>query len=385
VELEFTSDQEDLRASVRSVLQRECPISLVREVVEKGTVPDALWRRMIQLDWPALTVPEDSGGVGLGMVELAVLSEELGRVLTPAPLLATAALFVPAVREAGTAEQRIRFLSPVAEGKTTGTLAVAEGSASNDLAQIAALARRDGDGWVLAGTKRYVIDGDRADEIAVAARVEGGGLGVFVVPGSAVQAQSVTAMDRSRRLATVVLDGVRVEAERALGQPGACDAAIERAIEEATLALAVEIVGTCSSIFEIALEYAKVREQFGVKIGSFQAMKHKFADMFVALEAARASAYFAAAAIAEDDPRRSLAVSMAKALAGDCERRVAQDGIQSLGGIGFTWEHDMHLYVKRAMASASLFGTAEQHRGRVASLLGLVPGSPLAASQASLA
>jgi alkylation response protein AidB-like acyl-CoA dehydrogenase len=146
----------------------------------------------------------------------------------------------------------------------------------------------------------------------------------------------------------------------------------------ATAALSAELVGTCSAIFEIALQYAKDREQFGVKIGSFQAMKHKFADMFVALEAARATSYFAAVAIAEDDPRRSLAASMAKALAGDASRRIAQEGIQSLGGIGYTWEHDMHLYVKRAMSSAALLGSAEQHRERVAALLGVGPAEAVA-------
>jgi alkylation response protein AidB-like acyl-CoA dehydrogenase len=370
VELEFTSDQEELRDSVRSVLSRECPIGVVREVVEKGVDTGALWEHMTQLYWPALTVPEAYGGMGLGMVELAVLTEELGRAVAPGPLFATVAMFVPAIREGGTDEQQRRFLTPVAEGTLSGTLAVAEASGSWEPDDIGAEARRDGDGWALSGTKHFVMEGDRVAEVVVAARA-GDGLGLFVVPGAEVAATAIRTLDGTRHLASIVLDGVRVPADRALGEPGTAEPGLRRALEEATAAASLELVGTCSAIFEIALDYAKVREQFGVKIGSFQAMKHKFADMYVALEAARATSYFAAVAIAEDDERRSLAASMAKALAGDAERRIAQEGIQSLGGIGYTWEHDMHLYVKRAMASAALLGTAEHHRERVAAGLGV--------------
>lgn len=374
MELEFDADQEELRASVQSVLARECSIALVRDVVEKGTGVDALWQRMARLDWPALTVPEDHGGMGFGAVELAVLMEESGSAIAPGPLFPTVALFVPVIREAGDAEQRDRFLGPVAEGAATGTLAVAEESGSWAPADVAATARRRGDGWVLSGTKRYVVEAEAADEVVVAARVGSSGeegLGLFVVPGPAVEAVAMRTLDGTRRLSSVVLDGLTVPADRVLGEPGSAGVALRRALDEATVALSVELVGTCAAVFGIALAYAKVREQFGVKIGSFQAMKHKLTDMYVALEAARATAYFAAAAIAEDDPRRSLAASMAKALAGDCERRVCQEGIQTLGGIGYTWEHDMHLYVKRAMSSAALLGTAEQHRNRVADLLGV--------------
>jgi len=391
VELEFTTEQEDLRASVGAVLARECPIGLVREVVENGVEPDGLWQQMAALYWPALTVPEADGGMGLGGVELTVLAEELGRVVAPGPLFATAALFVPALREAGSVEQRERFLGPVAAGSATGTLALAEPGGSWDPADVSVTASRDGAGWVLSGVKRYVVDADRADEIVVVARTGGAGdgTGLFVVPASAVVAQPLSTLDRSRRLGSVVLDGVRVGADRALGEPGSSGPALRRALDESTVALSAEIVGTCSSVFEIALAYAKVREQFGVKIGSFQAMKHKLADMFVALEAARATVYFASAAIAEDDPRRSLAASMAKAMAGECERRVCQEGIQTLGGIGYTWEHDIHLYVKRAMSSATLLGTTGYHRNRVAALLGLTaagesPARPSGEPQAVL-
>ena len=357
MELEFSEDQQELRSTVRAFLERECPMTLVRSVVEKGAPADELWSQMVELGWPALTIPEEHGGLGLGFVELAVLAEELGRVIAPGPFVATVTQFVPAIRHAGRAEQQHRFLGAVAAGQITGTLAIG-GDVVADGADGA---------WLLSGTVRHVIDGDRADEIVVVAS-EGDRRRAFVVQGSDVGAKPQRSLDPSRRLATVTLDAVRVADERALTPD---DSALDRALGEATAALALEIVGTCQSIFDVALAYSKERHQFGVPIGSFQAIKHKFADMLVALERARATAYFAAATIAEDDDRRALAVAMAKAAAGDAQRLIAQEGIQTMGGIGYTWEHDMHLYVKRAKASDALFGTSSEHRARVARILGL--------------
>jgi alkylation response protein AidB-like acyl-CoA dehydrogenase len=370
VELEFTPEQEELRSSVRAVLARECPISVPREVVEKGSGAEALWARLASLDWPALTVPEENGGMGFGMVELAVLMEETGAVIAPTPLFSLLGLYVPLVREAGTAEQRERFLGPVAAGTSTGAAAIAGRGGGWEPEDVSVTGMIDGAEVVLSGTSYHVLDATQAAEFVVAARFEDG-VGLVVVPRTAVTPVAVRPLDGTRPTSSVPLDGVRVGVDRRLGGPGDRSEAWRRALDEATAALSLELVGTCGTIFNIALDYAKMREQFGVKIGSFQAIKHKLADMFVALEAAQSMAYFASAAIAEDDARRSLAASMAKALAGDCERRVAQEGIQILGGIGYTWEHDMHLYVKRAMASSTLLGNAEHHRARVASLLGV--------------
>src|SRR5581483_5841962 len=305
MQLEFTDEQDELRDGVRQMLARECPMSLVRAVVEKGATPDAdaLWKQMVELGWPALTVPEEYGGLGLGMVELAVVVEELGRVMAPVPYLATAGQFAPAVRELGGDDQRARFLGAVADGTLTGTLAIAEVGGSYDPAHMRAEAAADGDGYVLTGTKQAVVDGATVDEIVVVARVAGSdgaaGVGAFVVPRPDVSVTPVDALDATRGLATIELGGVRVGPERVLGSPGPGVAAgLVRALEEATVALAVEMVGTCQTIFDVTLEYAKQREQFGVPIGSFQAIKHKFADMLVALERARATAYFAALTIA---------------------------------------------------------------------------------------
>ena len=375
MDLELSSDQQELADSVRAFVDAECPPSLVRRVVEDGKEAVELWEEMVALDWPALTISEDDGGIGLGPVELAVVAEELGRVLAPVPFLATAAQFVPAVRAAGTPEQRRRFLGAVAAGGLVGTLAVAEAPGGVDVARLAATATAVDGGWRLQGTKRDVLDAGRADEIVVAARLAGtsgaDGIGLFVVPRAQVEIELLHSLDATRQVAVVRLDSVEIPGDRALGEPGTGAAALEQALREATAALSAEMVGTSQAIFDIVHAYVGEREQFGVKIGSFQAMKHKLANMYVALESARALAYFAAAALDEDDDRAPVAVWMAKAGAGDCEKLLTTEGIQCLGGIGYTWEHDMHFYVKRQKAQAALLGTAAEHRAAVAVHLGL--------------
>ena len=370
MDLDFTEEQRELQASVRAFLSRECPIAVVRAAVERGEPADALWQSMVELGWPGLTVATEHGGVGLGFVELAVVVEELGRVIAPGPFVATVTQFAPTVRHAGTPEQQARFLGAVARGEVTGALAASGATGSAAAADLGVVAHRADGGWRLEGSEHHVLDGAAADEIAVAARVDDG-VGVFVVPAGTARTQVTPTLDASRHHATIELDGATVNDERALGVPGDAGAALERALHEATAALALETVGTCQSIFDLAIEHAKAREQFGVAIGSFQATKHKFADLLIALERARATCYYAALTIAEDDDRRGLATSMAKVAAGDCQRLVGQEGIQVLGGIGFTWEHDMHLYVKRAKAGDALLGTAGRHRLKVADLIGL--------------
>jgi len=375
VQLELSDDQQALQESVRAVLERECPMTLVRSVVEDHKHAEELWSRMVELDWPALAVPESDGGLGLGFVELAVVCEQLGRVLCPAPFLATATQYVGAIVGAGSEDQRHRFLAAVARDGVVGTLAVAEGPGTFEASDISSVASPDGDGFVLDGEKRFVFDADIADEVVVAARLArttgDDGIGLFVVPRASIDTEPMPSLDASRSYVTVVLDAVRVGPDRVLGEPGSAGPVLRAVVQQATVALATEMVGTCQSIFDIVHAYVQEREQFGVKIGSFQAIKHKLANMFVALESARATVYFAAAAIAEADERLDVAVAMAKASVGDCQRLVTQEGIQCLGGIGYTWEHDMHLYVKRAKAGAALFGTGAEHLERLSHLLGL--------------
>jgi alkylation response protein AidB-like acyl-CoA dehydrogenase len=376
MELEFTTDQDDLRDSIRAVLTKDSPVSLARRVVEDDERPTALAATMVALGWPALTIAEAHGGIGLGVLELAILAEELGRVIAPGSLLPTVSQFVPAVREAGTEAQRAQFLGAVAAGELTGSLAIAEATGSFDPADVEATIAFDGDDVMLSGTKRFVVEGDAVDEMVVVGRVAGSvgddGVRAVVVPVADVKTTRVHALDGSRRLAHVSLDGVRVSRTRVLGDPDASAApGVRRALEESTVAIALEMVGTAQTIFDTALEYAKQREQFGVPIGSFQAIKHKFADMMISLERARSLGYFAALTIAEDDPRRTSATSVAKAAAGDCERMFGKEGIQILGGIGYTWEHDMQLFVRRIKSGELLFGTSTWHRARIADLLGV--------------
>jgi alkylation response protein AidB-like acyl-CoA dehydrogenase len=376
MELEFTEDQEELRDGVRTMLAGECPMTFVRQVVEEGVSADPLWKQMVELGWPALTVPEADGGLGLGAVELAVVLEELGRSVGPGPFLPTTTQFVPLVRELGTAEQRARFLGGVAEGAITGTLALVEPGHGIGLSGLTTTATETADGLVLDGTKEFVLEGQSVDEIAVVAGLGSSAaddaLAVCVVAAADVTIEPLHPFDATRGLARVLLDGVAVPADRVLGTPGSVTAlGVERALHEAAMGVAVECVGTCQVMFDITLDYAKQREQFGVPIGSFQAIKHKFADLLVALEKARASAYFAALTIAEDNARRAIASSAAKVAAADCERAMSKEGIQLHGGIGYTWEHDMHLYVRRAKSDSLLIGSPGEHRERIARALGL--------------
>ncbi|MFM8303972.1 MAG: acyl-CoA dehydrogenase family protein [Actinomycetota bacterium] len=376
MELDFSEDQEELRDGVRSMLAGECPISLVRAVVETGASVEPLWHQMVELGWPALTVPEEFGGLGLGAVELAIVAEELGRAVAPGPFLPTTAQFLPALRELGTAAQQARFLPAVADGTLTGSLALHDPGHGIGLAGMTTTATETADGVRLDGVKEFVLEGAAVTELVVIARLAGSdaddALAACVVPTADARIEAITPFDASRGLARVILDGVDIPGDRVLGTPGTITTiGVERVVQEAVTATAAESVGVCQAIFDMTLDYAKQREQFGVVIGSFQALKHKFADMIVALEKARASAYFAALAIAEDDGRRAIASSAAKVAAADCERMMSKEGIQLHGGIGWTWEHDMHLYVRRAKSTSALFGNAAEHRERIARLLGL--------------
>ena len=372
MELEFTGEQEELRASVRSFLEKECPIGVVRAVVETGEAPEKLWGAMIALDWPALAVPEEYGGIGLTILETAVVVEELGRAVAPGPLLATVTQFAPMVRQVGSPAQQQHFLSAIATGEVAGTVALADHPRAWSLDDVTMTAEPVDGGWILAGRKLAVLAAEGTTHLVVIARA-GAGMGAFVVPIAEAGVTPVHSLDASRPLVEAMLQRVFVPHDHALGEPGseASTSGISRALEEATLGLALESVGTCDALFQLLLAYLKERRQFGVAIGSFQALKHKMSNMFLALERARSLCYFAVAAINEDTPTRATSVSMAKAASDDCQILVCRDAIQSFGGIGFTWEHDAHLYVKRASTDGALFGGAAVHSVAVAASLGV--------------
>jgi alkylation response protein AidB-like acyl-CoA dehydrogenase len=271
----------------------------------------------------------------------------------------------------GTSDQRHQVLPQIASGDVTGTLALADQPRGWGLADVTMTAERAEGGWVLTGTKRGVLADTRVGEVAVIARV-GDGVGAFLVPGAEARLAPVRSLDASRPLCTATFDRVAVPEDRALGEPGSntTSVAIARALQEATVALALETVGACDALFQMVLAYVKDRMQFGVPVGSFQAIKHKMANMFLAIERARALCYYAAAAIAEDTPDRATAVSMAKAASDESQREVCRESFQSLGGIGFTWEHDAHLFIKRAETNGALFGGSAWHTLEVARTLG---------------
>jgi alkylation response protein AidB-like acyl-CoA dehydrogenase len=371
VDLEFSDEEAALRDTVRDVLAGISPTAVVRAVYEGKGDEGAIWQRMVELDWPALAIAEAHGGIGMGFLELAIVVEELGRATAPGPFLATATQFAPAVRDLGDDDARRRFLPEVAAGRITGSLAVAEGGRW-DLGAVRATATPTAGGWTLAGRKEAVLHGATVDEIVVIARGEAG-LGAFVVPRADVEVVTREVIDPTMPVADLVLDGVAVGPERVLAAPGtAIGPGLERTLDEATVALAIATAGTCRRILEVTLEYAKERQQYGRPIGSFQALKHRFADMYLAVERASSLCWFAALTITEDDPRRHRAASIAKAAAGDCQRLVVGEGLQLHGGIGYTWEHDLHFLLKRAKAGEPLFGGAVAHRAALAEMLGLI-------------
>ena len=362
MEFELDDDQQELQRVVRDVVGRECPPELVRAVVAGSADGDDLWTTMVGLDWPSLTVPTDDGGMGLTAVELVITLEELGWAADPTPFLATTSQYLPLVRECFDGDARGSRLAGVCAGRT-GTVAFAADTARAESDDNGGVGGDDG-GWDLHGTATPVVDGDRADEIAVVATLPDGAPGVFLVPGTDLDADRAPAFDGALHVADLALDGVRVDAARAATGPGVA-AGVERATHEALAGISASTVGACRRILELVLAHVKDRHQFGVPIGSFQAVKHMAVDVYVAIERARALVHFAALAAAEDDPRRALAASMAKAAAGDAQRLAVRHGIQLFGGLGFTWENDLQIYVRRAMVGELLLGTAAEHRAWV--------------------
>jgi alkylation response protein AidB-like acyl-CoA dehydrogenase len=380
VDFEFTPDQLELQDAVRTTLAGLCTPSLVRSVYEDGETGEGFWQQLVGLDWPGLAVPEKLGGVGLGFVELAIVVEELGRVVAPGPYLPTVTQYLPMVLEAGSSDQQATLVAEVLAGGT-GALAIGEDGGSADLGAVAATATPSADGWLLHGTKRHVVGGATAERVAVVARAEGttgeDGIGVFVVAGEALTRTARRVVDPTLPLADLVLDGVEVPSGLVLAVPGSTGAAraAARGVEVATAAMALSTVATCRAIFDATLAYAKVREQYDRVIGSFQALKHRLADMYTLVEKANALTYFAALTIAEEHERRTEAVSLAKAAASECQDLLVRDGLQLHGGIGYMWETDLHFSLKRAMAGDALFGTGAHHRSLLAGMLGLAPAT----------
>jgi alkylation response protein AidB-like acyl-CoA dehydrogenase len=372
----FSEEQEMLRRSARDFLAKECSSKVVRKLMESSDPYDeALWQKLAGLGWTALGIPEAHGGVGT-FLDLVVVLEEAGRALLPGPFFATMGLAVPALIEAGTEAQKKEVLPAIAQGSARATLAFTEPSGRWDAGSVKLSASPSGGGWQLDGVKLFVPDADAADYTVVAARTRGegeDGISLFLVKGRprGMTVTPLETLDMTRRWSEVRFDGVKLDAGSLMGDAHKAWPALKRALDWATAALCAEMVGGTQKVLESSTDYAKTRHQFGKPIGIYQAVSHKLADMLVLSESGRSATYYAAWAVDADAPDRALAASMAKAYVSDAYRKVAGDGIQVHGGIGFTWEHDMHLYFKRAKSSEVTLGDATYHRELVAQSLDL--------------
>jgi alkylation response protein AidB-like acyl-CoA dehydrogenase len=376
VDFAFSEEQEMLRRSTRDFLAKECGSKVVRKLMEGPDAYDpALWKKMAGLGWTSLGIPEAYGGAGT-FLDLIVVLEECGRALLPGPFFATMGLAVPALVEAGTESQKKEVLGAIAEGKARATLAMTEPSGRWDASGVTLAAKPVAGGWQLDGVKLFVPDAEGADYMVVAARTRGEGeegISLFLVKGrpKGMSVTQLQTLDMTRRWSEVRFEAVQLDADSLMGAQHKGWAPLKRGLEWATAALCAEMVGGAQKVLEDSTEYAKTRHQFGKPIGIYQAVSHKLADMLVLSESGRSATYYAAWAVEADAPDRSLASSMAKAYVSDAYRKVAGDGIQVHGGIGFTWEHDMHLYFKRAKSSEVTLGDATYHRELVAQSLDL--------------
>jgi alkylation response protein AidB-like acyl-CoA dehydrogenase len=371
----FSEEQEMLRQSARQFLAGECAMPYVRRMMDDDTgFSEEQWKKMADLGWLGLVLPEQYGGSGLNMVDLIVVLEEMGRVAMPGPFFATVILGGLAIALGGSAAQKKKYLPDIASGKLKVTLAQVEESGRWDAEGIQLSAQKDGAGYTLSGTKLFVHDAHNADLLIVPARTGGKGakgIALFLVDAKqqGVQTTLLKTMDQTRKLCEVSFDNVTVGKDAVLGSVRAGWALLDRLVDRAKVALCGEMCGGAQKVLEMSVEYAKVREQFGKPIGSFQAIQHKCANMMVQVESAKSATYYAAWAVANDVPEAHLAACMAKAYCSDAYRFVSAEGIQIHGGIGFTWEHDMHIYFKRAKGSEVTFGDATWNRELVAQLV----------------
>ena len=365
----LSEEQQDLRETVRRFCEDKSPIGEVRRLMETSEGFDAgVWEQMAgELGLQGVAITESCGGHGLGFVELGLVMSELGRALVCAPYFSSVVLAGGALRHAASEAERADLLSGIARGERA-TLAVCEPGADWSLERVAMRAVPEGEGFRLSGVKSPVVDGASAERIAVVARVPEGGLGLFWVDAGAdgLERAPLGSLDRTRKQARLEF---RDTPARGLGEPGRAQAALERALDEAAVALACEMAGGCEKVLETAVAYAKGRVQFGRPIGSFQAIKHKCAAMWIGLEAAQSAARFAAAALDAGAAEAGELACIAKARAAEAFVFAATENIQIHGGVGFTWEYDAHLYYRRAKTSDILLGDANAWRERLLSRL----------------
>ncbi len=367
----FTEEQEELRKTVRAFLDAKSPESAVREQMETTNgVDPAVWSQMgEQMGLQGLHIPEEFGGSGFTQIELGIVLEEMGRALLCAPFFSTVVLAGNTLLQSGDNAAKMKYLPGIASGESTATLASTEPSGKWDEAGITMEAKGSGSNWKLSGTKMFVIDGHTANLVLVAARTAKG-VSLFAVEGNAkgLVRTPLSTMDQTRKQAKLEFTDVAAEL---IGVEGKGWDVLSTVFDLAAVALAAEQVGGAQKVLEMAVEYAKVRVQFGRPIGSFQAIKHKCADMLLEVESAKSAAYYGMWCASEMNDELPSVASMAKAYCSEAYFHAAAENIQIHGGIGFTWEHPAHLYFKRAKSSELLFGDPTYHRELLAQRIGI--------------
>jgi len=375
--LEVSAEQRELRESVRRFLTERAPLPRVRELMDAPDATDAdVWRQAAdQLGLQGIAIPEEYGGAGFSFAEQAIVLEELGGALYTGPYLASAVLAATALLASEDEGARRDLLPGIASGRTVATLAFTEDDGSWEPESIRLAAAKNGQGWRLDGHKSFVLDGHGADLILAVATTDTDGsspaaLSLFAVEGTAARLSRkvLPTLDQTRRLARCEFSDTPA---RLIGSPGAGRGVLEHTLDVAAIALAAEQLGGAQRALDMAVAYAKVRQQFGRAIGSFQTIKHRCADLLMEVESLRSAVGYAAAAVAEGSAEVPVLAALAKAYASEVYSRVAAENIQIHGGIGFTWEHDAHLYLKRAKASELFLGDGSYHRERLASRIGL--------------
>lgn len=377
MDFNLSEDQEFFRQTVQKFLASEVPLETVRQLAEsKNGFDDGWWRQGAELGLTALLVPEEQGGMSLageGLLDLAMLAEEMGRLVSPGPLLATS-VFAAAIAEFGTEEQKNTFLPQVVAGDLKGSWALYETGGRwqpNDI-DLQAVPLGSGDGYILNGVKAPVEAACEAGCFLVTAHTPDG-LTQFLVPATAegLSVKAMESLDLVRRFGELHFENVEVSADAVLGKPGAAAADFERLLQIAVALQCAETSGSVARVLEFTLEYAFDRYSFGRPLASYQAIKHRFADMKLWSEACMAAATGAAKAVQHKTDDAALIVSSAKSYIGDHATSIIQDCVQLHGGIGVTWEHNIHLYLRRATCNQVQYGTPAEHRERLASMIGM--------------
>jgi alkylation response protein AidB-like acyl-CoA dehydrogenase len=379
MDVRLSDEQTEIARQARRFFEKECPMEYVRAMAEdERGITEEVWNGMAEMGWMAMRLPEAYGGLGMEMMDMAVLMQEMGRAVLPGPFFSTVLLAAEIIMEGGSEEQKERYLSRIGQGELRGTLALLEPVSGADLDYVRMSAEPNGDGFLVYGTKMFVPDLLGADFVLLATRIDDGrdpgrAITLFLIDldREGVSVSPLPTLDATRKLGVLELDAVKVGLDEMLGEPHLGWIALRAALQRGQVALGAECVGGAERVMEIAADYAKIRVQFDQPIGAYQAVKHRCAKMFQDVESGRSLMYWSAWAQDNADAEEAvLAASSAKSYCSEVFREVSASAMQVLGGTGFSWEHDIHFYLKRAKANEVALGDPIYHREQIALILG---------------